>query len=929
MSTPVLLQRKRTAVVASATRRGSKAPLVATKLQPPRVGPQRIARERLDQLLSQASERLLTVLRAPGGFGKTTLALSWVDALRARGDAVAWLSLDADDNEPRRFLHYTILALKQACKDIGKDSLAANNAPLRSIEALLVNEIADCGDDLFLFLDDFHSITHPAIHETVAFLLRHAPANLRVVVLARAEPPLGLASLRARGAVLEIDAAQLRFTRDETREFLGLAGGPDLAATDIGVIHGLTEGWPAALRITALSFVAGRDPAQLLRSLAGASRSIGGFFDELCALYPADSIDFMTRTAILEHLSAPLCAELTGRADCAGMLAWLEGQQLINPLGADGHLYAYHELFREYLLQRLARDEPQSVADLHRRASAWYEAQESWSDSVKHLLAAGDIATALVSIERCADFMVQSGDVLTLLNWEQQLRSKLIQRPLRLQLAIAWAKTLVLSREEASVQVATIERAIGDGSTADDDATRRECLALRLVTHGLADDYEKVLALAREYCPQPGDREFVRDAAFNAIRFAHVMTANWPAFYAVPRVVRPVAGDRPSLLTAVYQSFVLGVAELTQARTAEAEQHFVACMKLGRAVTGFVGATRLSAGPYAEVLYETGRVEAADILLRDEVDLVDGAVSLDSALRTLLTAARIAWRRGRAERAHDLLEHAEAIGLTREWPRLAAAALFERLRLHLRGGRYTPALGLLRRLEQTREAAGPRSARGVADVAQYCSLGQALVHIGQGQPREAASELEPVFADSRRCGAHLLAIRAGAILAVAHLQARNPAAARRTFNDVLDLSEPAGLVGSIVDAGPEIAALVGHLEGDLVSGVVSPRRRTLVGNLRIACEEAWGGATSETRVRAHELRSLLSPRECEILDLIADGQSNKAIARRLGLGPETVKTHLKSVFAKLGVTRRTQAVLRAEELGLVRVRRPAWGGPAL
>jgi len=863
------------------------------------------------------------VIRAPGGFGKTTLALSWVDTLRARGDAVAWLSLDADDNEPRRFLHYAIRALRQACKDIGKDSLAATNAPLQSIQALLVNEIADCGDDLFLFLDDFHTITHPAIHEALAFLLRHAPANLRVVVLARAEPPLGLPALRARGALLEIDAAQLRFTREETREFLGLAAGQGLATADIGVIHGLTEGWPAALRITSLSFVAGRDPAQLLRSLAATPRSIGGFFDELCALYPSDALEFMTRTAILEHLSAPLCAELTGRADCAVMLAWLEGQQLVNPLGADGHLYAYHELFREYLLQRLKRDQPQTVADLHRRASAWYEMQGSWSDSVKHLLAAGDTAAALVSIERCADLMVQSGDVLTLLHWEQQLRSKLIQRPLRLQLAIAWAKTLTLSREEASVQVAAIERAIGDGSTGDDDAIRRECLALRLVTRGLADDYEQVLALAREYHPRPGDREFVRDSAFNAIRFGHVMAANWPEFYAAPRVVRPVAGDRPSLLTAVYESFVLGVAELTQGRAAEAEQHFLACMKLGREVTGFTGATRLAAGPYAELLYETGRVDAADALLRDELELVDGAVSLDSALRILLTAARIAWRHGRVERAHDLLEHAEAIGLTREWPRLVAAALFERLRLHLRGGRYTPALGLLRRLEQTRDAAGSRGARGVADVAQYCRLGQALVHIGQGKPREASPGLEPLFVESRRCGSNLLAIRAGSILAVAYLQARNPAAARRTFHDVLELAEPSRLIGSIVDAGPEIAPLVGQLESDLASGTAAERRVALVAGLRTACAEAWSGATNETRVRAHEVRALLSPRECEILDLIAEGQSNKAIARRLGLGPETVKTHLKSVFAKLGVARRTQAVLRAEELGLVHVRRPA------
>lgn len=919
MSSPALPHRKRPVSSGTASRSHATAPLIETKLQPARPGPQQITRNRLDELLAQASERLLTVIRAPGGFGKTTLALYWVDALRARGDAVAWLSLDTDDNEPRRFLQYVIRALRSACGDIGKDSLAAANAPLRSIQALLVNEIADCGEDVFLFLDDYHSLTHPSVHETVAFLLRHAPANLHVVVLGRTEPPLGLASFRARGSLLEVDAAVMRFTPEETREFLALTSGAQLAAADVGVIHGLTEGWPAALRITSLSFGAGKDPAQLLHSLAGASRSIGGFFDELCALYPGGTLDFMMRIAVLERLSAPLCTAVTGREDCAVMLAWLEGQQLISPLGSDGSLYTYHQLFRDYLLQRLERDQPQAAAEMHRRASAWYEAQESWSDSVKHLLAAGDTADALVRIERCADAVLQSGDILTLLGWEQQLRSKLIQRPIRLQLALAWAKTLSLAREDAANQIEAIERAVDD-TAAGSAAIGRECLALRLVMSGLADDHERTLELAPAYRPQPGDRAFARDAAFNAIRYAHAMAANWQDFYAMPRVVRPVAGDHPGVLTAVYELLVFGVAELAQAQARDAEQHFVACIQIGREVKGFTGATRLAAGPYAELLHETGRTEAADALLRDEVEFADGAVSLDSARSTLVTAARIAARRGRLDQAHDLLERAEAIGLTREWPRLVAAALFERLRLHLLGGRYTPAMGLLRRLQLTRERIGRRSALGYADVAQYCVLAQALINMGQSRHREAASELEPLFAEARRSGANLLAIRSGAILAVAHLLARNSAAARRTFQQVLDLAEPANFIGSIADAGPEIAAILDQLDVGAASDAAAARRMAFVERLRATCAEVWGGAADEMRTRAHELKSLLSPREREILELIAEGQSNKAIARRLGLAPETVKTHLKNVFAKLGVERRTQAVLRAEELGLVAAR---------
>ncbi|HVN41285.1 MAG TPA: LuxR C-terminal-related transcriptional regulator [Steroidobacteraceae bacterium] len=895
-------------------------PLLATKLIPPRPPPKLITRARLNALLADASERLLTVVRAPGGFGKTTLALTWVEALRARGDHVAWLSLDADDNEPRRFLDHLIRALQLAYPGIGAGSLKVGvGGGLAGVQALVVNEIADCEDELFLFLDDYHSVTNPSVHEVLSYLLRHAPSNLRFVVLSRSEPPLGLAALRARGTVLEIDATRLRFTKDETREFLELTTGVPPSGPDVRTIQGLTEGWPSALRITSLSFGAGLDLEQLLRSLMGTSRSIGSFLDELIARMPAEVMEFMVQTAVVERISAPLCEALTQRRDASATLAFLEQQQLVTAQGGDGEVFIYHQLLRDYLLQRLQSGPSERVVELHRRAAAWYQAHDLHSESIRHLLAARDTDAALQRITEYADCLVETGDALTLLGWEQQLRNKLIQTPLKLQLALAWARALALSREEAAHNIAAAERALTETDDAEADAQRNECVALRVVMSGLADDIGAVLHGASALAQRPLSREFTRDSANNALRFAYVATARWADLYAVPAVRPPSAATRASLMTAIYEAFVLGTAEMAQARTQAAEQLYLRCMGLGTQVRGFAGAGTLAAGPYAELLYETGRTEEASQLLRDEVDRPAGGLTLDTVLRSGVTAAKLAARRGDASAAYAVLERTEAVGLTHDWPRLVAGSIFYRLWLHLREGRSTEAAGLIKRLEQLELAVPPRGMRTIADIAHYGALGRAMLHLDQNRPAEAVRELEPLYTDATACGGYLLAIRIGAVLACACVAARSPPQGLRVFQRVLEMAEPGHLVAPIIDAGPEIGTLL-SLAAE--SRRNTPAQATFIERLRSdpnALRLTSGGAAAEAR--AAPAAAPLSPRECEILALIAEGYSNKAIARELGLGPETVKSHLKNVFAKLGVDRRTQAVVRAAELGLVRPRR--------
>ncbi len=918
MSSVIPLQRNKQAGSAPTTGPGEAVPMLTTKITPPVPRASRIPRVRLEGLLAEAAERKLTILRAPGGFGKTTLALSWIEKLHSRGDAVAWLSIDDNDNEPRQFIYYVIQALHRACPDIGKESLkAANSATLHQLQALLANEITDCGDELFLFLDDYNAVSHEAIHGFISFLLRHAPANLRLVLLSRSEPPLELGALRARGELLEVDAARLRFTGDETRDFLGITAPSGLSLEEVQTIHRLTEGWPAALRITALSFGAGRDPAELLRSLTRSPRSIGGFLDELCSSLPADLLEFMERTAIVDRLSSSLCEAITGRADSDDMLDRLDRQQLVNRLDDDGDTFACHQLFRDYLLQRLERHHGNDVAELHRRASRWYEACGLEMGTVKHLLAAGDTEAALVRITQCAGRMVETGDLLTLLNWERQLRSKSIEQPITLQLAIIWAEALSLSSAEAVQHIAAVEHAVEQSDAGDAAAVRRECIALRAVASGLADDPTEAIGWVTRYAAHAGDPPLALGSVNNVARFVHLWNARWSDFHAVP----PIAShDLAEILPATYEAYLHGVAELSQARAGPAEQRFLQSLEVGRRARRFAGATGMAKGPYAELLYETGRTNEAEALLRDEIDLVANGVALDTALRGLLTAARLASRRGQPEQAGSLLERAEVVGLTREWPRLVAGALYQRLRLQQQQGSTTAALGLLKRLQQLHDNGSCPVSRGIEGVSHYHAMGQAVVCLEQQRPQHAIAILAPVFANATTCGASLIAIRVGALVSRAHLQARAVPQALRVFNQVLDLAAPSSLVGSIADEGAEIVEMLDLLKGTGGQPDSEDRQR-FIQRLRESVTETAAGISGAAPRTARDLSSPLSPRECEILGLIAEGQSNKAIARQLGLGPETIKSHLKNIFVKLEVDRRTQAVLRADELGVLRIRR--------
>jgi LuxR family maltose regulon positive regulatory protein len=352
--------------------------LITTKLRPPRTRPNLVARPRLREALDLGEGCPLTLVSAPAGFGKTTLLAEWLEE-RSEVEAVAWVSLEASDNDPARFLAYLVGGLREVGGGIREGVLSSLNSPepplMEVVVGVLVNDLAEAGRGLTVVLDDYHEIHSESVHEAVSLLLEHLPENVRLVIASRTDPPLPLPRLRARGQMAELRAADLRFTPEEASAFLGDAMGLALSAEDVAALEGITEGWIAALQLAALSMQDREDVSGFVGSFSGSNRHVLDFLaEEVLERRPEEVREFLLATSVLERMSAPLCDTLTGRSGGQEMLKSLERKNLfVVALDNERRWYRYHHLFADFLRGRLKREDPGLVGELHLRTSAWYE----------------------------------------------------------------------------------------------------------------------------------------------------------------------------------------------------------------------------------------------------------------------------------------------------------------------------------------------------------------------------------------------------------------------------------------------------------------------------------------------------------------------------------------------------------------------------
>ena len=895
---------------------GEQLPFLATKILPARFGGL-VARPRLFTVLSELPAKRLAVIKAPAGFGKTSLAAAWAEKLGQGGSYVGWLTIDSDDDEATRFLFYVSHALHNACPDVGAGAieliLENNLIDPTAVLSSLINDLTEIEDDIYLFLEDYHWLSASRIHQTVAYFLKHAPSHCHVVLTTRAEPPLPLATLRAQNQLIEIDAVALRFDIQETQAFLDETKPGVLELPDVQLLQRKTEGWAAALRIiSSMPSQPGFGLKEYVHNLSGSQRPIAAYLVEMLDGLPVEVVDFMLRTAILDRLSGPLCEAVTGSSSSRTILASLaQRQMLLTPLAHDGVWLRYHALLAEYLRQRLEADRGLEVRELHKRAALWYASRELWTEAVQHAIAAGDSDRAIGWIKNCAMTLIKKGDLFTLLDWQRQFPDELMRGQPEVRLAIAWGLALALRFDEALKLATEIENDIAGTHLPASDLLC-ECQTIRSVALALKDDAERALPLGQA-CVNGSSDPWTANVASNVLRYGHLKAGNLRQFHATPWIPYSAEEDRRNVFASVYRHCLNGLAEERQIRLAAADGHYREGLRIAEQDVGPNSiAAALPASLIARIKYEQGELDEAEAWVIDRVPLISSGTMLDCVWSTYFVISRIAAARMNFERARTLLERAENLGVARDWGRLSAGVIAEQARIYVNDGRLDEAAACVDRLEGlTRKYPAPRPCAW-SEIEWYHKLAHAHLLGQQACPDEAIAILQQLQREAEAMQHRQFLICIAMRLSAVQLSAGKVAEAVGRFRRVLTACAAAGLYQTVLDEGPTISNL---FQTTRESGNVKQDLIPYVNRLEAGLQRA--GQDRLTPNFGVPVLTALSRRETGILKLIAQGLSNKEIARSLDIGPETVKSHLKSVFTKLGVERRAQAVSRAQTLGLV------------
>ena len=866
-------------------------PLLQSKLNIPLPRPALVPRPRLVARLTEGLHRKLTLISAPAGFGKSTLLSAW---LRAEARAVAWLSLDAQDSDPTRFLNYLIAALQQVDETLGAGAVGLLQStpapPVEAIIARLLNDLATRQRPLILVLDDYHLVESPAIDAGLAFLLAHLPPQRHLVISSRADPSLPLARLRARDQLTELRAADLRFTPDEAAAFLKQETALTITPEQVGALEQRTEGWIAGLQLAALALRGQSDVDNFLDSFTGSHRFVLDYLMEEVLGQQSDSVQsFLQRTAPLDRLCGPLCDAVLAADPGTGqtMLEALDRANLfLVPLDNERRWYRYHHLFAELLRQRSRASNDGDVTALHHRASQWYEDNGMPLEAFQHAAAAHDVARAARLIEGDGLPLYFRGEAAPVRAWLAALTPHDFQANPALR--VMYASVLTMTGHLRGDIEAILQAAEAALSDKPDDARTADLFgqiaAIRAMLAVPKNQVDEIISQSeralRDLHP---DNAPMRTTTSWTLGYAYQVQGNYAA--ASQAYAETIAQSQRygNLMTEIAATTCLGQIQELENQPHQAAQSY-------RRILDLVGDPPWPAACEASVglgrlHYQWNDLAAAERFGVQGLALAQQLENVDTPAACGVLLSRVYLAQGDTDRAGAALTEAE---------RFVRDSGFDQWRPEI------TALRLRLLLHQQNLVAAIRWAEG-----HDLPLSQARIHLAQGAPAAALAALASVPQQPAAQNGADTRLRHLLLQALAHQAAEAPEAAARTIDEALAMAAPAGLLRPFLDEGDGMAALLRDAAG---RGVTPDFVQRLL---------AAFGDRPPPNGSAPPLLDPLSARERDVLALLTTDLTGPEIAREMMVSLNTVRTHTKNIYSKLGVNSRRAAVRRAAELALV------------
>jgi LuxR family maltose regulon positive regulatory protein len=890
-------------------------PLLETKFHPPIAHGGLVPRVRLSELIERGASATLTLVSAPAGFGKTTVMAEL--AGRADDRHVAWLSLEPSDDDPVTFWTYVVEAIDRAAPDVvsaAQSYLATGRGTVEIAVTTLLNGLAAADADVVLVLDDVHVIESPAIHEQLGYFLDHLPARAHLVMGTRADPAIPLARLRARGDLVEIRAVDLRFSQDEAARYLATMG-LTLPDGDIATLEGRTEGWIAALQLAALSLHGRDDPTAFIAAFAGDDRHIVDYLvEEVLRRQPAPIRDFLLQTSILSRFTGPLADAVTaGEGGVETIEALDRGNLFVVALDSQRRWYRYHHLFASVLQAHLEAQAPDELPILHRRASDWFEAHEDRPSAVEHAFRAGDLERAAELVELAMPVLRQFRRESVIRSWVEAIpRDMVAERPV---LAVSYAGAILsANRVDRVDELLTVaESSLASGApviVADRDELARLPVMIELYRAALSKmrgDLEGNVAHARRVLELVDEHDDIgRGGAETFLGLAAWGMGDLDEGY--EWYAKGMASlERGGLVTDVVGAGIIGAdIRLAAGRLADATRIYEdGLARATRTQPPLRGATDMHTG-LADLAYQRGRLDEAEAHLDAGRRLGDELGFPREPYRWRLVRARLLQARGDLDAALPFLDEAERLYLSEYSPDVHPVPAI-RARMLIAHGRVAEARAWARRA-----GVSPEDQLTYVREYEHTTLARLLVAEGAGGDAEALPVAQALLdrllaaADAgRRDGSRLEIL---VVQALARHQAGDTAGAFAALDTAIAIAERDGYVRVFLDEGPAMTQLLKS----------AARRSAAPAYLQVLLRSGEGtSAVTRPAAQTGGLIEPLSERELEVLRLLRSDLDGPDMARQLFVSLNTLRSHTKNIYAKLGVGSRRAAVRRAEDLGLI------------